>query len=284
VFVRAAVPTGPTALWICDTDGGNLGLLAAADEPTQRLLSPVWRSDSKICYAKGRRPDSSLGAEVWEIDLDEPSPRLLFRFSEALDKRAGLVTDASPDGGHLAVIAQSGSSATTTDVYLVDAQGKLLATVWEDGPGGGTDFGAIWSPEGSRIAWRHYATSGTTDRTIRCTVGHARLGADGEWSAEVDRVGDAFILPLAWAPDGNALLCARIDDSRRRLPRATLLLFDADLQPIRKLFDVAQWWRVPPSWDGSRLADWTVLPPDAPLPVREQPPPRRHKPEAQARE
>ena len=240
----------------------------AAPDPGQRFLSPVWRSDSRICYTKARQSDGSLGTEVWEIDLDGEAPRLLFRFSEALGKNAGLVTDASPDGDHLAVIAQNGDSPAATDVYVVDSQGKLVQTVWEDGPDGGMDLGADWSPDGKRMAWRHYPPPGGPYKAVRGAVGYARLGPQGQWSPDVQREVDAVILPLAWAPDSRVLLCARIDDSRRRHPRAVLFLMDAKFRPVRKLFPLDQWWRLPPAWDGGRLADWRVLASDAPLPIR----------------
>ena len=57
--------------------------------------------------------------EVWEVDLDGGEPRLVFRFQDIIVGGNGLVTDASPDGRQLAVVAQAGPLWPTADVYVV---------------------------------------------------------------------------------------------------------------------------------------------------------------------
>jgi len=94
-FIRGSEANAPNELWICNADGGECKQIVAAEGKSERLASPVWISDSAVCYVRdpvyNRQPD----LEVWRAELDGAKPQKMFRFIEALGKRSGLLTDAS---------------------------------------------------------------------------------------------------------------------------------------------------------------------------------------------
>jgi len=135
--------------------------------------------------------------------------------------------------------------------------------VWEDSPDDHADAGALWSPNGKTIVWHHNITPGAFDRAASFGVGRASLGEDGKWTARVPRQTETFVTPVAWADDSRVLLCARIHESRRGASPATLLLKDAQLQPVKVLFGLPRWRRSPEPWCYGRPGDWGAVPADA---------------------
>ena len=101
----------------------------------------------------------------------------------------------------------------------------------------------------------------TETKKKRSGVGIARLGTDGKWTVRFQSNREALIVPLAWSPRGDALLCARVhNDTGRPLSQATVFLADESLRPTRVLFRLdASTWQGSPR-DFGRLADWAVIP------------------------
>jgi len=258
VFLRTRSPNAASELWLCDTDGSNARRLVAPQDTSDRLLSPVWVSDSQVFFARGSKADRSVDGAIWQVDVDAPDPRLVFRFHDALGQDGGLVTDTSPDGHHLLLVARQSDAATTADVYITNLDGNLVQTVWEDPDDDHRDARAIWSPDGKRIAWQHDFERG-------CGVGLARLRSGGEWTAQLQPEVTVPIMPVAWTPDSQYLLCARVRQGSGKTPSATLFLMDQRFETVKELFDVDVWWQQ----HSGRLADWAILSTDALAPARD---------------
>ena len=78
-------------------------------------------------------------------------------------------------------------------------------------------------------------------------------------SAPVDVVSSKFVrMPFSGGP--------------LRPVRATLFLMDRQFQPVRALFELSGFCWVPARRDLGCLADWAVLPVDAPLPRSDRAP------------
>ena len=275
-FLRAESPRGASAICVCDTDGGNLRQLATARGNEGRLLSPVWVSDSRLYFTRDRKSGGQPDTEIWEVGLDGNDPKPVFRFREALGLDSGAVTDVSPDGQKLAVIAQKGFSPSTADVYVTDLKGRSREIVWEDPGDNYADARALWSPDGERIAWQHHFTRddpgrGEGDQVVHHGVGLARLGDDGKWVPQLQEEEDGFVVPIAWSEDSNVLLCARLHDTQAAECEAQLFLMGRQLRPVRSLFKLDTRWRQTPPWVYCGLGDWALVPGDAPLPASEGP-------------
>jgi serine/threonine protein kinase len=264
-FIRGSEANSPNELWICNTDGGDCRQIVAAEGKSERLASPVWVSNTAVCYVRdpvyNRQPD----LEVWRIDLDEARPRRLFRFIEALGKRSGLLTDASPDGRQLAVIAPADARSSGSDVFTCDLNGGGVRKVWTDTGKDYSDGRALWSPDGRRIAWHHNFTPPSSDgqTAIHYGVGIATLEQGGVWAAQLQTDQTNFVTPLAWSPDGKVLLCARIRGSRQRTAPASFFCMNPQFGVERECFELdVSFWQ-PAERDLGRLADWAVVPADA---------------------
>jgi dipeptidyl aminopeptidase/acylaminoacyl peptidase len=265
-FVRGQDPLRPNSIWVCNSDGTRLRQVVPAKDENERLASPAWVSKSWLYYSRDPKPDRAADGEIWAVEIDAQQPRQVFRLHDTLGEGMGLVTGVSPDGQQLAVIAQAAGSSATADVYVTDLQGRRLHAIWEDRPDEYKDARALWSPDGTRIAWHHNFAAGTADKTIPYGVGIATLGSDRKWSARLQPDHHAFITPLAWSPRGNYLLCARIHDSGEKAPPVTLLLVDDQFREVCTLFDleVSHW--DPAQRDLGRTADWAIVPDGSPVP------------------
>jgi Tol biopolymer transport system component len=258
-FIRGAPLTGSNSLWICDTDGGAQREVVTPVGGTERFLSPVWISNHSVFYVRDpvldRRPD----LEVWSVSVDAAhgQPRLQFRFLDGPTGDNGLVTDASPDFQQLAVIAQSHAFVTTSNVYLTDRDGRRIETLWRDDPDDFQDSRALWSPSGDRVAWHHtFSRPGVLDAAFY-GIGLALRGEDGTWSSRLQPNDRQRVTPLAWSPDGMALLCARMSADESE---AHLFLMNDRFETIRELFSVnVTGWHLGQRAAG-RLADWALVP------------------------
>ncbi len=261
-FIRGGSLTEPNSVYVCNADGSELRPLVPPRDKSERFASPVWLSNSRICYARDPKYDREPDMEVWQVDLNGSAPRLVFRLQDAVGKGDGLVTDVSPDGRQLAMIARNGGSPSTSDVYVTDQEGKRVQTVWIDSPDDWKDARALWSPDGTRIAWHHNFTRGMLGQPIYHGVGMARLDATGKWNARLQPDPEVFVTPLAWSPRDDYLLCARLHNTGQKLPPATLYLMDEHLQSVRNLFELEACPWQPAQRDLGRLADWAVVPED----------------------
>jgi hypothetical protein len=56
----------------------------------------------------------------------------VFRLRDAIGEDNGLITDASPDGQQLAIVAPADVVTSASDVFVCDLQGGSARTIWAD--------------------------------------------------------------------------------------------------------------------------------------------------------
>jgi formylglycine-generating enzyme required for sulfatase activity len=152
---------------------------------------------------------------------------------------------------------QPGGWSPFLDIYVTDLTGHIVHTIWEDNPRDWRDDGGLWSPDGKRIAWRHNFTRSAHKVPEYYGVGMARLQGDGTWKAEVQPDEKTFVTPLAWSPDGQRLLCARIHETG-----ASLFFTNDRFQTVQAAFDLDSWDLAYITKGWGRKADWAILPED----------------------
>jgi Tol biopolymer transport system component len=262
-FIRGTEPTAPTTVWVCRSDGRDARPLAVPQSETERFGSPVWLSDSSVCYVRDPIRNRIPDVELWQVDLSGSPPRRMFRFADVFKEGNGVITDVSPDGRQLAAIVQNQALSSTADVFVCDPQGGAVRKIWSDPHDDHKDSRALWSPDGRRIAWHHNLTAGSSSDPLRFGVGLARPGSNGEWTAELQPPDDPWVAPLAWSPRGDWLLCARIHSPELRASSATLFCLDDRFQTAQVLFELEPSFWVAAHRDLARLADWALVPDDA---------------------
>jgi hypothetical protein len=261
-FVRASSMEGASSIWVCDADGTGARQLVRAAQG-ERLISPVWIGPRRIVYTRDPALNRLPDMQLWQVDLATGQRTRLLAVGEALPGSGGLATSASPDGRHLALVAQRAGLWPTADIYTVDLDTLSVAPVWEDVPDQYKDARPLWSPDGRSIAWHRNLTPGGMADVIHYGVARARMEDEGGWRVELPGAKDGFLTPLAFAPAGNRLLCARLTSDGSLV---TLVLLDEQCRVVRELFElrIAGWQ--PERRDFARLADWAVVPEDVRLP------------------
>jgi len=258
VFLRRDGPYNRNGIWVCNSDGSDERQVVRGRDGKEFFDSPVWVSNSSIYFTRfevGGKP----GREVCRLDLDAPRWRRVFLFKDAVGQAEGVITDVSPDRKRLVMVAQGGGWAPTLDVYTVALDGGGRQVVYEDARDDYRDCLALWRPKGGTLAWCHYFTPGANRDPEYFGVAFAeRLG--GRWRCRMQQERNAFIMPLAWSPDGAHLLCARI----HRTPgkpgcTATLFLMDGRFKNVGTVCELDNWdWGQVGQW--SRVADWAKPP------------------------
>jgi eukaryotic-like serine/threonine-protein kinase len=108
----------------------------------------------------------------------------------------------SPGGKHLTV-ARRDAQARTRDIYVIDlARGAGSRLTFDPGD----DYNAIWSPDGSRIAWR-----ANRDGAFQLY----QKQASGVGTEELLLKSEDSISPGSWSADGRFLLYVRNDTKTR---------------------------------------------------------------------
>jgi len=263
-FVRTRPLGSGSAIWICAADGTRARQLVAAESTEERIVSPVWLSDSQLAYVRDPKIDRQPDMELWQVDVETGASERVLDFRDVLPGRGAMITDVSPDRRQLLVAAQRGIFWATADVFLLDWRQHTVRPLWQDTGGDYKDARPLWSPGGDVIAWHHNFTSGNQAKSIHYGVALARPGEDDEWAVEFQPDDQAFVTPLAWSPAGERLLCARRDPGSPKTQQ--LVLMDGQFQVTDELFSLdAPGWH-PEDRDFGNLADWAVVPDDVPLP------------------
>jgi len=265
-FIRGAQSEQSASVWICSSNGAKEREVISPATAGERFLSPVWLSNSRVCYTRDPMLDRRPDMEVWMVDIDAGQPELMFRFLDTPTGANGVVTDVSPDRRHLAVIAQTGWAWPMSNVYITDLQGELVETLWKDDPDDRKDARVLWSSDPTRLAWHHNFTRGGLADEYYYGVGMAQLDAGGTWTSQLQANRELLVTPLAWSPDGDRLLCAQMSSDESR---ATLILMDDQFQTDRELFELETHGWQPGQRDFGRLADWAIVPADVPVPVKD---------------
>jgi len=254
VFLRRDGPYDRNGIWVCNSDGSDERQVVKGRDGKEFFDSPVWVSNSSIYFTRfevGGKP----GREVCRLDLGAPRWKQVFLFKDALGQAEGVITDVSPDRKRLVMVAQGGGWAPTLDVYTVRLDGGGREVVYEDARDDYRDCLALWHPRGRFLAWCHYFTPGANQDPEYFGVAFATRSR-GRWRSTLQNERNAFVMPLAWSPDGAHLLCARI----HRTPgkpgcTATLFLMDRRFKAIARVCELENWdWGQIGQW--SRMADW----------------------------
>jgi serine/threonine protein kinase/Tol biopolymer transport system component len=260
-FIRGPEPTAPNSLWICRPDGSECRELVAPRGLPERLAAPVWVSNSRLYFLRDPVRGRAGGFQVWSIDREGTTPQPMFRLRDVLGEESGLLTDASPDGRQLALIAPADPVSSASDAFVCDLQGGELHTIWADPEHNRRDARLLWSPDGRWLAWHHNFEAATDSAVIRYGVGLAQLGANGQWQTRLLPPTPQPLTPLAWEPRGR-LLCLRVHEPRRRASSATLCCLDVQRETTCDLFELEVTIVQPGQRDLGRLADWAVVPPE----------------------
>jgi Tol biopolymer transport system component len=196
--------TGIGKLYTVKADGSSLPV-AVGDIAVN---SAVWSPDSQwIAFATGQPTPGLYVIHPDGTGLSQIGPNIT---DDAEDPRAAYVGISwSPDSTHLAFHRPadgqtSADLADVNDIYTVAIDGTGLTDVSNEPYG---DAAPEWSPDGSRIAWRHRASNGLGSPI--------QIGV-----ADVD-AGTSQLLPtqvqagfFGWSPDGSHLLTATADGTQ----------------------------------------------------------------------
>lgn len=180
-FLRSAQPGEPRQIWVIPTHGGEARQLTTAPKGVQDY---AWSPDGgRIVYCADTAPPGAAtdgkgdgGPRVAEVN------RLRYRHD--------LQGWRGDFHYHLYVIGLASGEATT-----------LTHGDWDD-------FGAVWSPDGSKIA---FISGRREDRDSRALTEAYVVPAEGgepeRWSGGLSSVG-----AVAWAPDSSRLVAVASDD------------------------------------------------------------------------
>jgi len=271
-FVRVVPQKKRSSICVYEFSTQRVLQVVSATGDSERLVSPVWLSETRVGYTRDPQLDATPDIEFWHVDVPlpntrepakppPPEPQLVFRLADVLTDGAGVITDTSPDGKQLLLVGQQVGDRSSADVFVVDQRGGRLATIWEDDREEQMDARAIWSPLGDRIAWQHNFVDPAPGQIARIGVGMATRAEDG-WDSRLDSPRDEVMLPIAFAPDDQALLCMRVQGGRGQLPMLCLILVDENFEQIRLLFKIPGSRAMLTQRHVGRLGDWARVPPD----------------------
>ena len=180
-FLRAAQPGEPRQIWVMSANGGEARQFTSAPRAVQDF---AWSPDSsRIVYCADTEPaagaaasGSSEGPQVVEVN------RLRYRHD-----------------------LQGWRGDAHYHLFVVDLESGEAVAITE---GDWDDFGAVWSPDGTRIA---FISGRREDRDSRALTEAYVVPADGGepecWSGGLKSVG-----AVAWAPDSSRLVAVASDD------------------------------------------------------------------------
>jgi len=191
LFENAAIQEGSPAvnlsairteadIWIMDADGGNKKQLTSGGDA--RL--PLWQPQGdRIAYLA----DRTGNREIWTMQSDGTG-KTQVTFSE------GSVSGYSwsPDGARIAyVVASPPGTLPEFSLWVIDSDGsgsEQLTT-------GNRDTSPVWSPDGTRIAFR----SESRDRALWV------MKSDGSGLAPLGPDNPAYMMHQ-WSPDGRTIV------------------------------------------------------------------------------
>jgi dipeptidyl aminopeptidase/acylaminoacyl peptidase len=123
--------------------------------------------------------------------------------------------DIAPDGGEIAFVANVDETGVDPnfDVFVVPADGGTAVNLSAENPAG--DFGPLYSPDGTYLAFGRQVIKGFYADRIRLVLHDREAGANRIATDDWDR----SVTGLVWAPDGDALYGAIDDAGHRRVYR-----------------------------------------------------------------
>ncbi len=202
-FLRSAQPGEPRQIWVMPADGGEGRQLTSAPKSVQDFS---WSPDSgRIVYCADTEPAAGAAA-----GKEADGPRVVevnrLRYRHDLQGWRG---DAHY---HLFVIEV--------------ASGEVVPITHGDWD----DFGAVWSPDGTMVAFISGRRDDRDTRALTEAYVVPAEGGDAEcWSGELSSVG-----AVAWAPDSTRLVAVASDDEAGMvLWQGWLYVLGAEVDPRR---------------------------------------------------
>lgn len=154
------------------TTGGSLQVLTncTGQKPGCSNDFPAWSPDGKMIafiHADDFDADGNpVDEQVWVMDANGSNPHALTTDPARKDE----LPEWSPDGSHIAYASGSDGSE---GIWLMDPDGSKQHQISGCAPAdvapcaAGSDFGPVWAPDGSQIAFlRDFAALGQTDRPV----------------------------------------------------------------------------------------------------------------------
>ncbi|GEM_PF-3687606 len=225
LFLRAT-PGGPSNirnLWTANADGS--GLRQITNEPTGISEYDAAPDGSRIAYIVPERRTTAL----WVINLDgtghtrlspanDPSLYASPAWSPAGDVIVYTLRSVVPTGSPPSIASSGASQAVTigaSKLWAVAPDGRSLGRIY--GRGDEVGFGPVWSPDGTRLAFR-----GQVSDTNASTVVLSDLAADPytipagagsriSWSPDSDRAAFDETVPDANGSVTNRIVIATIN-------------------------------------------------------------------------
>jgi Tol biopolymer transport system component/uncharacterized protein YjdB len=255
---RGNVLTGRTVTWRSDTSNATVSatglvmgmhpgyatIIATAEGKSAGIAATISATESYAYDLLYFRRNDPSGAEIFIMTLGSTNgPTRL---------NAGNVSSqptSNPSGTRIAFAVSQIDLATheqIADIFAVDRNGmnmKRLTTA-----SGYDDFPA-WSPDGTRIAYRHYETNGRMDVWVMNADGTSPVNLTAEMPDD-SRQG----LP-AWSPDGSRIAFAAAHNDFG-YTTASIWTMRADGSDKRQLTSTTDGYDSAPTWssDGQRIA------------------------------
>lgn len=208
-FVRVDFATSTSSLRVMNADGSNLVVLTNVTGESVGLGS--WSPDSSKLVFQAQPPaGDGLTGEVFVINADGTG-----RFS--LSGSDGLNTQPqwSPDGSRISYLrgTYSPSSPTINDIYVANPDGSnqiKIAHADSD-----RDFGASWSPAGTKLAFTRYLPDNTNDIYT--------VNADGSNQQRLTNDATIHTYSPQWTPNGT-----RLSFGNTSVPGTSIEVMNAD--------------------------------------------------------
>jgi Tol biopolymer transport system component len=158
----------------------------------------------------------------------------------------------SPDGSQILFISDRETDDDVTylrySIYTMSAAGENVTPLYD---GINFDSRPVWSPDGSRIAFKADVADG---RNAQCVL--VTMDADGSNAQEHLRIPYCVDFDVAWSPDGMLLLFVMKDIVTADRDVAVLNLADNTVTNLTQEVDSTPYDETAPVWsaDGSEIA------------------------------
>jgi TolB protein len=172
VFAGSVGDDANTDVYVVDTaDGGHLTALTSCKGASEGCANdyPSWSPDGKhivFIHQDDYVNDQPVNEQVWLMNADGTDKHQLTSGSDPKDQ----LPSWSPDGKRIVYAAGVGDSEGIWSIFVDGTKPVQLSGCLSTDPkpcAAGSDFGPVWSPDGTRIAFlRFFGAVGASDRPV----------------------------------------------------------------------------------------------------------------------